>query len=133
MPLKVIKYPSPSTARLQQGLLHIDDLQIFSASESKLEGVTNASIHESKDAHKRGWAPESVVHILSGCSALDQSKYLSRYDAAQKVMFYELLYDERLVDEIESENVKAHWDVPIYDDQQEVICSRVDARIVNHK
>ena len=33
----------------------------------------------------------------------------------------------------ESENVKAYWDVPIYADQQEVRCSRVDARIVNHK
>ncbi|PFX27360.1 hypothetical protein AWC38_SpisGene7932 [Stylophora pistillata] len=32
----------------------------------------------------------------------------------------------------ESENVKAYWDVPIYADQQEVRCNRVDARIVNH-
>ncbi|PFX33306.1 hypothetical protein AWC38_SpisGene1770 [Stylophora pistillata] len=86
-----------------------------------------------------GKAPESVAHILSGCSALAQS------DAALKVPFYELLYDEGVIDEIppwhspdkpkpvyESENVKAYWDVLIYADQQEVTCNRVDARIVNH-
>ena len=92
-----------------------------------------------------GKAPESVAHILSGCSALAQSKYLCRQDAALKVLFYVLLYDEDLmIDEIppwytpdkpksvyESENVKASWDVPIYADQQEVRCNRVDARIVN--
>ncbi|PFX19648.1 hypothetical protein AWC38_SpisGene15931 [Stylophora pistillata] len=74
-----------------------------------------------------------------------KSKYLSRHDAALKVLFYQLLYDEGFIDEIppwyspdkpkpvyESENVKAYWDVPIYADQQEVRCNRVDARIVNH-
>ena len=75
-----------------------------------------------------------------------QSNHFSRHDAALKVPFYELLYDEGVIDEIppwyspdkpkpvyESENVKAYWDVPIYADQQEVRCNRVDARIVNHK
>ena len=47
-----------------------------------------------------GKAPESVAHILSGRSALAQSKYLSRHDAALKVLFYELVYDEGLIDEI---------------------------------
>ena len=41
-------------------------------------------------------APESVAHILSGCSALAHSKHLSRHDAALKVLFYELLYNEGL-------------------------------------
>ncbi|PFX12435.1 hypothetical protein AWC38_SpisGene23608 [Stylophora pistillata] len=84
-------------------------------------------------------------NLKKGCSALAQSKYLSRHDAALKVLFYQLLYDEGFIDEIppwyspdkpkpvyESENVKAYWDVPIYADQQEVRCNRVDARIVNH-
>ena len=70
-----------------------------------------------------GKAPESVAHILSGCSALAQSNHFSRHDAALKVPFYELLYDEGVIDEIppwyspdkpkpvyESENVKAYWD-----------------------
>ena len=47
-----------------------------------------------------GKAPESVAHILSGCSALAQSNHLSRHDAALKVLFYELLYDEGVTDEI---------------------------------
>ena len=86
-------------------------------------------------------APESVAHILSGCSALAQSKDLSRHDAALKVLFYELLCDEGLIDEIppwytppdkpkpvyESENVKAYWDVSIYADQQEVRCNWVES------
>ena len=49
-----------------------------------------------------GKAPESMAHTLSGCSALAQSNYLSRHDAALKVLFYELLYDEGLIDEIPS-------------------------------
>ncbi|PFX28749.1 hypothetical protein AWC38_SpisGene6490 [Stylophora pistillata] len=116
--------------------------------------LANASIqsqktHTSGEGEVRcglcGKAPESVAHILSGCSALAQGKYLSRHDASLKVLFYELLYDEGVIDEIppwyspdkpkpvyESENVKAYRDVPIYADQQEVRCNRVDARIVNH-
>ncbi|PFX32844.1 Retrovirus-related Pol polyprotein from type-1 retrotransposable element R2 [Stylophora pistillata] len=110
---------------------------------------TSQKTHTSGEGEVRcrlcGKAPESVAHILSGCSALAQSKYLSRHDAALKVLFYQLLYDEGFIDEIppwyspdkpkpvyESENVKAYWDVPIYADQQEVRCNRVDARIVNH-
>ncbi|PFX20993.1 hypothetical protein AWC38_SpisGene14545 [Stylophora pistillata] len=110
---------------------------------------TSQKTHTSGEGDVRcrlcGKAPESVAHILSGCSALAQSKYLSRHDAALKVLFYELLYDKGFIDEIppwyspdkpkpvyESENVKAYWDVPIFADQQEVRCIRVDARIVNH-
>ena len=68
-----------------------------------------------------------------------------RWPRASISLVYELLYDEGLTDEIppwyspdnpkpvyESENVKAYWDVPIYADQQEHRCNRVDARIANH-
>ena len=46
--------------------------------------------------------PESVAHILSGCGALTQNKYmyLSRHDSASKVLFYEMLHDLGLIDEI---------------------------------
>ena len=93
-----------------------------------------------------GKAPESMAHILSGCRPLAQSNYLSGHNAALKVLFFELLYDERVVDEIpswyspdkpkpvyEPENVKAYWDVPIYTNQQEVRCNRLDAGSVNHE
>ena len=47
-----------------------------------------------------GKALASVAHILSGCSALAQNKYLSRHDSALKVLFYEMLHDLGLIDEI---------------------------------
>ena len=34
-----------------------------------------------------GKAPERVAHILFGCDALAQSKYLSRHDSALQVLF----------------------------------------------
>ena len=34
---------------------------------------------------------ESVQHILSGCSALAQTKYLQRHNNAFKVLFFEVL------------------------------------------
>ena len=65
---------------------------------------------------------------------------------ALKVLFYELLRDQDLLDEVppwyspvmpksvyKSEQVDAWWDVPVYADHQEVRANRVDARIVNHE
>ena len=93
-----------------------------------------------------GKAPESVPHILAGCSALAQTKYLWRHDSALKVLFFELLKDCGLVDRIppwyspvvpkpiyENEEYQAYWDVPIYAENTEVRANRVDARIINHK
>ena len=34
-----------------------------------------------------GKCPESVPHLLAGCSALAQSKYLERHNSAFKVIF----------------------------------------------
>ena len=36
-------------------------------------------------------APESVAHVLSGCSALSQNKYLARHNNALKVLYFEPL------------------------------------------
>ena len=47
-----------------------------------------------------GKALESVVHILSGCSALARNKYLSRHYSALKVLCYEMVHDLGLIDEI---------------------------------
>ena len=71
---------------------------------------------------------------------------LSRHDSALKVLFYEILHDLGLIDEVppwyspakpkpvyESDDVQAYWDVPVFADHEEVRCNRVDARIVNHK
>ena len=46
-----------------------------------------------------GHAQESVPHILAGCTALAQSKYLFRHNMALKVLFYEILRDQDLLEE----------------------------------
>ena len=45
-----------------------------------------------------GRCPESVAHVLAGCSALAQSKYLERHNVASKVLYFKLLRDLRLID-----------------------------------
>ena len=92
-----------------------------------------------------GHAQESVPHILVGCTALAQNKYLFRHNMALKVLFYEILRDQDLLEEVppwyspvmpkpvyKSEQAEAWWDVPVYADHQEVRANRVDARVVNH-
>ena len=72
-----------------------------------------------------GKAPESVDHIMSGCDALAQSKYLS--------MTYCLMWDAYIVDAVpplyclvkprpvyESDDVKAYWDVPGFAQHEDV-------------
>ena len=72
--------------------------------------------------------------------------YLYRHDSALKVLFYEMLHDLGLIDEVppwqcpakprlayESDNVQAYSDVPVFVHHEDVRCNRADARIVNHK
>ena len=93
-----------------------------------------------------GSAPESVAHVLSGCKALAQNKYLFRHNAVLKVLFFEILRDLNLIEVVppwysptmpkpmyESDDAQAFWDVPVFAEHQEVRANRVDARIVNHK
>ena len=68
------------------------------------------------------------------------------HDSVLKVLFYEMLRDVGLIDEIppwyspvkpkpvyESDDVQAYWDVLMFAEHQEMRSNRVDARIVNHK
>ena len=93
-----------------------------------------------------GKAPETLVHVLAGCSALAQSKYLERHNAALKVLFFEMTRDLRLIDSVppwyscavpkpvyESSEALAFWDVPVYVEHTIVKANRVDARFVKHK
>ena len=43
---------------------------------------------------------ESVGHILAGCSARAQSKYLQRDNAVLKILFFEMLYSLDLIDSV---------------------------------
>ena len=45
-----------------------------------------------------GKAQESVAHVLSGCSALAQTKYLYRHNAAHKILYFELLRNHKLME-----------------------------------
>ena len=91
-------------------------------------------------------APESVAHVLAGCTALAQNKYVTRHNAALKILFFEALQDLGLVDSVppwysplkpkpvyEAINAQAFWDVPFFAELQEVRANRVDARIINHE
>lgn len=90
-------------------------------------------------------APETIAHVLAGCSALAQNKYLERHNAALKVLFYEVLHDLKLLEDVppwysplppkphyESSKAEAFWDIPVYAEHHEVRSNRVDARIVDH-
>ena len=48
----------------------------------------------------RNNAPESVAHVLYGCTALAQDKYVTRHNAALKILLFEVLQDLGLVDSV---------------------------------
>ena len=90
--------------------------------------------------------PETQAHILSGCSALAQTKYQVRHSAALRIIFFELLRQAELVDKVlpwhspaepkalyDHEKAKAYWDVPQYAESTGVGCNRIDARLVHNK
>ena len=93
-----------------------------------------------------GKAQESVAHILAGCSALAQSKYLHRHTCVLKILFFEMLHDLELVDTVppwyspiepkpvyKSADAQAFWDVPPYTDHVVLRANRIDARFVDCK
>ena len=74
-----------------------------------------------------GKAQETVAHILTGCSALAQSKYLHRHNSVLKILFFEILHQLGLIDSVppwysqqkpkpvyEIEYAQAFWDVPLF-------------------
>ena len=90
-----------------------------------------------------GKAAETQAHVLAGCGALAQSKYITRHNAAPKEIFYDLLKDLDLVTSIppwcsqntpkplyENEKGKALWDVPLYAEHAEVRNNSIDCTII---
>ena len=90
--------------------------------------------------------PESVRHVLSGLSALAQMKYLSRHNAALKILFFELLKDLKMTSKFppwyspiqpkplyENASVKAFWDAAVFAENMEVRANRVDVRIIDYE
>ena len=114
---------------------------------TKLYNARKTNSSEESDVRCRMFGrqtQESVAHVLSGCSALAQTKYLSRHKLALKILFFELQKDHQLIEAVppwysptqpkplyKNHQVAAHWDVPVYADHTEVRANRVDARIVD--
>ena len=100
---------------------------------TKLYNSRKTKTTDDPDARCRlcGKAQESVAHVLSGFSVLAQTKYLSRHNAALKILFFELLKSYQLKPSYENEQATVYWDVPVYADHIEVHANRVDARIVD--
>ena len=93
-----------------------------------------------------GKVAESVAHVLAGCSSLAQTKYLYRHNAALKILFFELLREHGLIEEVppwyspvmpkpayQNTTSEAFWDIPIYAEHNEVRANRIDARLVSHE
>ena len=82
---------------------------------------------------------ESIAHVIAGCSALAQTKYVARHNGALKILFFELRDDLELIKSIppwyspttpkpEYHNTKASafWDVPVFTGSTEVTANRID-------
>ncbi|XP_068689787.1 uncharacterized protein [Montipora capricornis] len=93
-----------------------------------------------------GKAAETQAHVLAGCGALAQSKYMTRHNEALKVIFYELSKDLDLMTSVppwysqntpkplyENEKGKALWDVPLYDEYAKVRNDRIDCTVIEKK
>ena len=75
-------------------------------------------------------APESIAHVLAGCTVLAQNKYVTRHNAAPKILFFEILQDLGLVNSVppwysplkpkpvRGEQCKAFWDVPLFAEEK---------------
>ena len=87
---------------------------------------------------------ENVQHILSGCSALAQTKYLQRHNNAFKILFFEVLRSLDLITKVEpwfsqvtpkplyeNEHATAFWDVPLFADTTQEKGNRIDATVID--
>ena len=87
---------------------------------------------------------ENVQHILSGCSALAETKYLQRHNNAFKILFFEVLTSLDLITKVEpwfsqvtpkplyeSEHATAFWDVPLFSETSQVKANRIDATVID--
>ena len=93
-----------------------------------------------------GKVAERVAHVLAGCSSLAQTKYLYRHNATLKILFFELLREHGLIEEVppwyspvmpkpayQNTTSEVFWDIPIYAEHNEVKANRIDAGLVSHE
>ena len=93
-----------------------------------------------------GKPPQTLAHVLAGCSALAHSKYLERLIVALKVLFFEAARELRVTDLVlpwysyvvpkafyNQPQVLAFQDVPVHAKHTTVKANSMDVRIVDHK
>ena len=130
--------PTYTIAALEELYQQLLPTKVYSTKKAKTSGDSDVR------CRLCGKGQESVAHVLAGCSALAQTTYLTRHNAAFKILFFELLRDHELVETVppwysptqpkpiyEGDRVTAYWDVPVFADQTEVRANRIDGRLVN--
>ena len=130
--------PTYTIAAIEELYQQLLPTKVYSTKKAKTSGDSDVR------CRLCGKGQESVAHVLAGCSALAQTAYLTRHNAAFKILFFELLKDHGLVETVppwysptqpkpiyEGNRVTAYWDVPVFADQMEVRANRIDGRIVN--
>ena len=65
-----------------------------------LQWKTKSQVTDEK-CRLRGDSLENVQHILSGCSAMAQTKYQQRHNNAFKILFFEVLRSLDLITKVE--------------------------------
>ena len=113
-------------------------LQRFTTKEKQKSQVTDEKCRSCEDSL------ENVQHILSGCCALAQTKYLQRHNNAFKILFFEVLRSLDLITKVEpwfsqvtpkplyeNEHATAFWDVPLFADTTQVKANRIDATVID--
>ena len=93
-----------------------------------------------------GKGQESVPHVLAGCSAIAQTKYLERHNSVLRILFFEILTKYNFLPReeytwykrispkpvrYENEELKALWDVPLFAEKVEVRANRIDAQVID--
>ena len=86
---------------------------------------------------------ESIAHVIAGCSALAQIKYVTRHNGALTILFFELLDDLELFEsappwyspttpkpEYHITKASAFWDVLVFVGSTELRANRIDVRII---
>ena len=129
--------PTHTKAGLQELYQQLLPTKVFYNRKTKSQ-VTDEKCHLCGDSL------ENVQHILSGCNALAQTKYLQRHNSAFKILFVEVLRSLDLITKVapwfsqvtskplyKNEHATAFWDVPLFADTTQVKANRIDATVID--
>ena len=86
--------PTYTIAALEELYQQLLPTKVYSTKKAKTSGDSDVR------CRLCGKGQESVAHVLAGCSALAQTAYLTRHNAAFKILFFELLRDHGLVETV---------------------------------